>query len=334
MSVRSTSIIVHQLVFALGLAINCGGSSAAPADPAADYPSKPVRFIVPFTPGAGTDITVRLVTTALTDLWGKTMLVDNRAGAGGNIGTEITATSVPDGYTVMLCTLGSHAITPARKKLPYDHIKDFSFIALMGSTANVLVGHPSLGMKNVGDVVTYAKAHPGKLSYGSSGVGTGPHMSIELFKYMTGSDIVHVAYKGAAPALTDAMGGQIPLSTGNLPGGPLAAIKAGKVTGLGVTTVKRNSRAPEIPTFAEGGVRGYEVTAWYGICAPAGVPPAIVAKLNAGLVKVLNSPALQQRLEEQGIDVTPSTPAQFAAHVKAETAKWAKVVKAMGLEEK
>jgi tripartite-type tricarboxylate transporter receptor subunit TctC len=130
------------------------------------------------------------------------------------------------------------------------------------------------------------------------------------------------------------MGGQIPLSTGNLPGGPLAAIKAGKVTGLGVTTAKRNSRAPDIPTFAEGGVRGYEVTAWYGICAPAGVPPAIVAKLNAGLVKVLNSPALQQRLEEQGIDVTPSTPAQFAAHVKAETVKWAKVVKAMGLEEK
>jgi tripartite-type tricarboxylate transporter receptor subunit TctC len=151
---------------------------------------------------------------------------------------------------------------------------------------------------------------------------------------MTGIDIVHVAYKGAAPALTDAMGGQIPLSTGNLPGGPLAAIKAGKVTGLGVTTAKRNSRAPEIPTFAEGGVPGYEVTAWYGICAPAGVPPAIVAKLNAGLVKVLSSPGLQQRLEDQGIDVTPSTPAQFAAHVKAETAKWAKVVKAMGLEEK
>ncbi|HEX3169607.1 MAG TPA: tripartite tricarboxylate transporter substrate binding protein [Burkholderiales bacterium] len=298
------------------------------------YPARPVRILVGFAPGVAPDIAARLIAQRLSERLGQQFIVENRAGAGGNIGTEITATSVPDGYTVMLCTLGSHAITPARKKLPYDHIKDFSFIALMGSTANVLVGHPSLGMKNVGDVVTYAKAHPGKLSYGSSGVGTGPHMSIELFKYMTGSDIVHVAYKGAAPALTDAMGGQIPLSTGNLPGGPLAAIKAGKVTGLGVTTAKRNSRAPEIPTFAEGGVRGYEVTAWYGICAPAGVPPAIVAKLNAGLVKVLNSPALQQRLEEQGIDVTPSTPAQFAAHVKAETAKWAKVVKAMGLEEK
>ena len=306
----------------------------ANVDAAPGYPAKPVRFIVPFPPGAGTDITVRLVTTALSELWGKTMLVDNRSGAGGNIGTEITANAPADGYTVMLCTLGSHAITPARKKLPYDHIRNFSFIALMGSTANVLVGHPSLGMKNVGDVVAHAKANPGKLNYGSSGVGTGPHMSIELFKYMTGIDIVHVAYKGAAPALTDVMGGQITLSTGNLPGAPLAAIKAGKVTGLGVTTAKRNPRAPEIPTFAEGGVAGYEVAAWYGICAPAGVPAGIVAKLNAGIVKVLSSPDLQRRMGEQGIDVTASTPAEFATHVKAESAKWAKVVKSAGLMEK
>ena len=306
----------------------------ANVDAAPGYPAKPVRFIVPFPPGAGTDITVRLVTTALSELWGKTMLVDNRSGAGGNIGTEITANAPADGYTVMLCTLGSHAITPARKKLPYDHIRNFSFIALMGSTANVLVGHPSLGMKNVGDVVAHAKANPGKLNYGSSGVGTGPHMSIELFKYMTGIDIVHVAYKGAAPALTDVMGGQITLSTGNLPGAPLAAIKAGKVTGLGVTTAKRNPRAPEIPTFAEGGVAGYEVAAWYGICAPAGVPAGIVAKLNAGIVKVLSSPDLQRRMGEQGIDVTASTPAEFATHVKAESAKWAKMVKSAGLMEK
>ena len=313
---------------------SASSAAAAVPAPAAEYPAKPVRFIVPFPPGAGTDTTVRLVTTALTELWGKTMLVDNRPGAGGNIGTEITASAPPDGYTVMLCTLGSHAITPARRKLPYDHINGFSFIALMGATANVLVGHPSLKMKNVGDVVTHAKANPGKLNYGSSGVGTGPHMSIELFKYMTGIDIVHVAYKGAALALADVMGGQIALSTGNLPGGPLAAIKSGKVTGLGVTTAKRNPRAPEVPTFAEGGVAGYEVAAWYGICAPAGVPAAVVAKLNSGIVRVLNSPDLQRRLEDQGIDVTPSTPEQFAAHVKAESAKWAKVVKSAGLAEK
>lgn len=332
--------VALKACFSIGFAVLAGawgGASvahAAAVDTAPGYPAKPVRFIVPFPPGAGTDITVRLVTSALTELWGKTMLVDNRSGAGGNIGTEITVNAAADGYTVMLCTLGSHAITPARRKLPYDHIKDFSFIALMGATANVLVGHPSLGMKHVGDVVTYAKAYPGKLSYGSSGVGTGPHMSIELFKHMTGIDIVHVAYKGAAPALTDLMGGHIMLSTGNLPGGPLAAIKAGKVSGLGVTTAKRNPRAPEIPTFAEGGVAGYEVAAWYGICAPAGVPAGIVTKLNAGLVKVLSSPDLQRRMGEQGIDVTPSTPAQFAAHIKAESAKWAKVVKSAGLAEK
>jgi tripartite-type tricarboxylate transporter receptor subunit TctC len=324
---------MRALLFSL-CAIFSSSAISTTADPVATYPDKPVRFIVPFPPGAGTDLMVRLVTTALTELWGRTMLVDNRSGAGGNIGTEITATAAPDGYTVMLCTLGSHAITPARKKLPYDHIRDFSFIALMGATANVLVGHPSFGMKNVGDVVAYAKKQPGKLEYGSSGVGTGPHMSIELFKYMTGIDIVHVAYKGAAPALTDVMGGQIALSTGNLPGGPLAAIKAGKVTGLGVTTAKRNARAPEIPTFAEGGVAGYEVAAWYGICAPAGIPAGIVAKLNAGIVKVLGSPELQRRMEDQGIDVTPSTPAQFGAHVKAETVKWARVVKSAGLAEK
>ncbi len=322
--------ILGGLSLMLGLS---GIAAGATVDPAAAYPAKPVRFIVPFPPGAGTDITVRLVTTALTELWGKTMLVDNRSGAGGNIGTEITANAPADGYTVMLCTLGSHAITPARRKLPYDHINGFSFIALMGATANVLVGHPSLGMKNVGDVVAHAKGNPGKLNYGSSGVGTGPHMSIELFKFMAGIDILHIAYKGAAPALTDVMGGQIALSTGNLPGGPLAAIKSGKVTGLGVTTAKRNPRAPEIPTFAEGGVTGYDVAAWYGICAPAGVPAGVVAKLNAGIVKVLSSPDLQRRMGEQGIDVTPSTPEAFAAHVKAESAKWAKVVKSAGLIE-
>src|SRR5688572_16583168 len=327
---------IRNCACSMALAFACGAPAvhSAQRDSAADYPSKPIRFIVPFAPGAGTDITVRIVTSALSELWGKTALVDNRPGAGGNIGTEITARAVADGYTVMLCTLGSHAITPARTKLPYDHIKDFSFIVMMGGTTNVLVAHPSQPMRNVGDVVAYAKANPGKLSYGSSGVGTGPHMSIELFKYMTGIDIVHVAYKGAAPALNDVMGGQIPLSTGNLPGGPLAAIKAGKVRGLGVTTAKRSSRAPDIPTFQEGGVPGYDVAAWYGICAPAGVPSAIVAKLNAGIARVLSMPDVHRRLDEQGIEVKASTPEQFAAHVRAETAKWAKVVKAIGLEEK
>ena len=186
-------------------------------------------------------------------------------------------------------------------------------------------------MKNVGEFVAYARANPGKLSYGSSGVGASPHLSIELLKSMTGIDIVHVPYKGAAPALADVMGGQMPASVGNLPGGPLAAIKSGRVRGIGVTSAKRNPRAPDVPTFAEAGVPGYDVSSWYGICAPAGLPKAVLAKFNAGLVKVLSSPDLQQRMGDQGIDVTPSTPEQFLAHVKAETAKWAKVVKEAGL---
>jgi tripartite-type tricarboxylate transporter receptor subunit TctC len=311
---------------AIVLALVSGGVVHAQA-----YPNKPIRVMAGYPPGGGVDLAARLVAAALGDLWGATALVDNRPGAGGGIATEITAKATPDGYTVMLCTIGSHAITPARTKLPYDHIKDFAFISMIGSTPNVLLAHPSQPMKNVGDVVAYAKANPGKLSYGSSGVGASPHLSIELLKSMTGINIVHVPYKGAAPALADVMGGQMPLSVGNLPGGPLAAIKSGRLRGVGITTAKRNPRAPDVPTFAEAGVPGYDVASWYGICAPAGVPKPILAKLNAGLVKVLNSPELQQRMEDQGIDVTPSTPEQFLAHVKSETLKWAKVVKDAGL---
>jgi len=311
---------------AIVLALVSGGAVYAQA-----YPNKPIRVMAGYPPGGGVDLAARLVAAALGDLWGATALVDNRPGAGGGIATEITAKATPDGYTVMLCTIGSHAITPARTKLPYDHIKDFAFISMIGSTPNVLLAHPSQPMKNVGDVVAYAKANPGKLSYGSSGVGASPHLSIELLKSMTGINIVHVPYKGAAPALADVMGGQMPLSVGNLPGGPLAAIKSGRLRGVGITTAKRNPRAPDVPTFAEAGVPGYDVASWYGICAPAGVPKPILAKLNADLVKVLNSPELQQRMEDQGIDVTPSTPEQFLAHVKSETLKWAKVVKDAGL---
>jgi len=304
---------------------------ALPAAAQTSYPTKPIRLIVGYAPGGGTDLASRYVAGALADLWGATVLVDNRPGAGGAVGTEITARATPDGYTIMLCTIGTHGITPARIKLPYDHIKDFSFLSTIGSTPNLFMAHPSQPFKNVGDVVTYAKANPGKLSFGSSGVGASPHLSIELLKSMTGINIVHVPYKGAAPALADVMGGQIPLSVGNLPGGPLAAVKSGRVTGIGVTSAKRAPRAPEVPTFAEGGVPGYDVSSWYGICAPAGLPKAVHAKLNAGLVKVLSSPDLKARMEDQGIDVMPSTSEAFVAYVKTETVKWAKVVKEAGL---
>ena len=296
-----------------------------------NYPNKPIRLIVGYTPGGGTDLASRYVAGALSDLWGATVLVDNRPGAGGAVGTELVARAAPDGYTIMLCTIGSHAITPARITLPYDHIKDFSFLSKIGSTPNLFMAHPAQPFKNVGDVVAFAKANPGKLSFGSSGVGASPHLSIELLKSMTGINIVHVPYKGAAPALADVIGGQIPLSVGNLPGGPLSAVKSGRLIGVGVTSAKRSARAPDVPTFAEGGVRGYDVSSWYGICAPAGLPKPVAAKLTAGLIKVLSSPDLKVRMEDQGIDVMPSTSEEFVAFVKEETAKWKRVVKEAGL---
>ncbi len=314
----------------LSIAVFAAMLGAAAAAPAQTFPNKPIRLIVGFVPGGGTDLASRYVATALSELWGTTVIVDNRAGAGGNVATEITARAAPDGYTVMLCTI-SHAITAARAKQSYDPIKDFSFISMVGAMPNLLMAHPSQPFKNVGDIVTYAKANPGKLSFGTSGVGASPHLSMELFKTLAGINIVHVPYKGATPALAEVMGGQIPLSIGNLPGAPLAAVKSGRVRGVGVTTAKRSPRAPEVPTFAEGGVAGYDVAGWYGICGPAGLPKAVFTKFNAGLVKVLSAPDMQQRLADQGIESMPSTPEQFLTYVNSEMVKWAKVVKEAGL---
>jgi len=315
-------------VCAIALALTFVSSGTAHSQP---YPYRPVRVIVGFPPGGGVDITARLVAAALNELWGTTVLVDNRPGATGGIGTEIAAKATADGYTLLLCNISSHAINPARyKKLPYDHIKDFAPISLIGSTPNVLVAHPSVPANSLSEFIAYARANPGKLNYGSSGFGASPHLSIELLKMMTGINIVSVQYKGAALALADVLGGQMHTMVGNLPG-PLPAIKAGKVRALGVTSAKRNARALDVPTFAESGVPGYDVTSWHGICAPAGVPKPILARLNADLVKLLNGPALRQRLEDQGVDPTSSTPAEFAAHIKSETVRWAKVVRAAGL---
>lgn len=308
----------------------CGGVAMS-ADQMKDFPTKPVRIIVGYAPGGGVDMAARLVGQGLGELWNASVVIDNRPGAAGGIGTELTARAAPDGYTMMLCTIASHGITPARMKLPYDPIRDFSFLSRVGGNPNVLMAHASLPARTLQELIAHAKANPGKLSYGSSGVGASPHLSIELLKMMAGINIVHVPYKGAAPALADVMGGQIPLSVGNLPGGPLAAIKSGKVRGLAVTTLKRSSKAPDVPTMAESGVPGYEVNGWYGICSPK-LPRALEVKINADLVKVLATNALKQRLDDQGIDVQSSTPPELEAHARAEIEKWRKVVKEAKLE--
>jgi tripartite-type tricarboxylate transporter receptor subunit TctC len=292
------------------------------------YPVRPVRIIVGYPPGGGVDVAARIVAQGLSEVWGtQNAIVDNRPGAAGSIGTELTAAAAPDGYTLMLCQIASHAITPARaKKLPYDHVRDFAFVSMVGTTPNVIVTHPSLAMKNLKDVIAYAKKHPGKLNYGSSGVGASPNLSVELLKLMAGIDIVHVPYKGAAIAMADVMSGHLELMTGNLPG-PLPQIKAGRVRALAVTSAQRNSRVPDVPTVAEQGVPGFDVSSWYGICTQAGVPKPIFDKLRADLLKALDSTETRKRLTEQAVDVKTATPEQFVEHVKAETVRWTKVVR-------
>jgi tripartite-type tricarboxylate transporter receptor subunit TctC len=261
------------------------------------------------------------------------VIIENRPGAAGNVATEYTAKQAPDGYTLVLCNIGSHAVTPARfaKKLNYDPIRDFAFPSMIGGVPNLFMVHPSFPARNLKQYIAYAKANPGKVNFGSSGVGASPHLSIELLKMMTNINIVHVPYKGAASALSDVMSGHIESSVGNLAGAPLAAAKSGRVRPLGVTSARRNKQLPDVPTFAEAGVPGYDVTGWYGICTQSKVPQPILNKLTADLHKVLSGP-LKARLEDQGIEVTPTTPEQFAAHAKSEIDKWTKVVTAAKLE--
>ncbi len=305
----------------------------APGAIAQQFPVKPVRILVGYVPGGGVDTTARIMAAALTELWGTQVIVENRPGAAGNIATELTAKAAPDGYTLVLCNIGSHSITPARfkDKLTYDPVRDFAFPVMIGGVPNVFMVHPSMPTKTLSEFIAYARARPGKINFGSSGVGASPHLSIELLKSMTGINIVHVPYKGAAGALTDVMSGHIESSVGNLAGGPLAAVKAGRVRALGVTSGKRNAQVPEVPTFQEQGVTGYDVTGWYGLCTQSRVPPAIIAKINADANKLLTGAVLKKRLEDQGIDVAPSTPERFLEHVRSETDKWTKVVKEANL---
>ena len=294
------------------------------------YPNKPVRYICPFPAGGGVDIFTRIVSAKLGEIWSQQVIVDNRSGAGGTIGADIAAKATPDGYTLLMGGAGTLAIGPALyKKLPYDPIKDFAPISLIGTTSMVLVLHPSVPAKSVSEFIAYAKANPGKINYGSAGVGSILHLSMEIFRSMTGTDIVHVPYKGAAPALADLLGGHVLVMFGDL---PLLQphIRTGKMRALGVTTTRRSAQLPNVPTIAEAGVPDFEAMFWFATFAPAAVPKTILAKLNADLVKALNAPDVQRRLVEGGVDPTASTPEHLAAFVKSETIKWAKAVKDSG----
>jgi len=298
---------------------------------AQSYPAKTVRYVVAFAAGDSPDIVARLVADRMTRLWDQQIVVENRVGAGGTIAGAAVANATPDGYTLFHCNIASSAIAPAvYPKLPYDPIRDFAMVSRIATTANALIVHPSLPAKSVAEFIAYAKAHPGKLSYGSPGVGTSPHLSMELFKMTSGINVVHIAYKGAMPALADLMGGQIPGMLANLPA-LLPHIVSGKIRALAVTSATRSARLPAVPTMLESGVADYVVTAWYGMCAPAATPVPILDKLHADLTKTLQAPDVQQRLADLVIEVAPTSRDEFTAFIRSEMARWAKVVKDSGI---
>jgi tripartite-type tricarboxylate transporter receptor subunit TctC len=294
------------------------------------YPTKPIRLVVPFPPGGATDILARAVAQKLTEAWGQSVVVDNRPGAGGNIGSELVAKAAPDGYTLEMGTVGTHAINASLyAKMPYDHVKDFAPVILVAAVPNVLVVNPAVPVNSVQELIAYAKANPGKLNFASSGSGTSIHLSGELFKVMAGVQMTHVPYKGSAPALQDLLGGQVQLMFDNLPPS-LPQIKAGKLRALGVTSTARSPALPDVPTIAESGLPGFEASSWFGVLAPAGTASTIIAKLNAEIAKWLASPEAKEKLVAIGANGAGGTPEDFARHIQTETAKWAKVVKESG----
>jgi tripartite-type tricarboxylate transporter receptor subunit TctC len=316
---------VRALAFAAALAV-CAGAWAQ------SYPAKPVRFIVPFPPGGSADILARAIGQKAGEGLGQSLVVENRPGAGTAIGAEALARSPADGYAVMIGTVSSHAINPAlNPKLAYDPVKDFTPISLVASIPFAMIVHPSVPAKSVREFISLAKSKPASLNYSSAGNGTSNHLAGELLKSMAGIDIVHIPYKGSAPALNDLVAGQVSLMF-DLVLTAAPHVKSGAVRGLAVTGAKRSSALPELPTVAESGVPGYEVSAWFGIFAPAGMPQPVVQRLNADFVKALQQPELRQRLASQGAEPLTSTPDEFAAYLRSEIAKWAKVVKDSGMK--
>jgi tripartite-type tricarboxylate transporter receptor subunit TctC len=323
MTNRKKSLLAAALAALLACTISVPAHAQA-------SPNRPVRLLVGLAPGGGTDIIARLVAQKMGEGLGQQVLVENRVGSGGLLAAEAAAKAVPDGYTLLFGAISYSSIFASLyRKLPYDPVKDFAPISLVATFPNVLVVNPALPVKTVGELLAYAKANPGKVSYGSSGVGSSLHLSMEMLKSMTGLDAVHVPYKGGAPATADLIGGQIQAMFDNLPG-QIAYVKAGRTRALAVTTAKRNPQLPDVPTMIEAGVPGFEVNVWYGILAQAATPKPIIDKLNIEVVKALNSPEVRERMAKEGAEAIPSTPAEFAAFQKAEVTKWAKVVKDSG----
>ncbi|HEY0337863.1 MAG TPA: tripartite tricarboxylate transporter substrate binding protein [Burkholderiales bacterium] len=291
-----------------------------------------MRIIVPFAPAGSTDITARIVAQKLTDAWRQQVIVDNRAGAGGNIGAEAVARSAPDGYTLLLATTGVMAINHRLyRNLSYDALRDFAPVTQIGALPLILIVHPSLPAKSVKDLVAMGKAKPGALSYASSGVGSATHMTSELFRMMAGVDIVHIPYKGSGQAMVDLISGQVGLAFDQITSS-LPHVESGKLRALAVTSAKRFASVPQLPTVAEAGVRGYESVSWNGIAAPAGTPRDVISRVQEQVARALQSADIKERFFKDGIEGVGSTPEQFEGHIRSERAKWEKVVDSAGIK--
>ena len=311
-------------IAACALALCCMGAQAQ------QYPSKPIRIMVGFPPGGPADVVSRSIGLKLTDAWGQPVVVDNRPGAGGNLAADLVAKAPADGHTLLMGVF-AHAVNPSLYgKLPFDAVKDFAPVILCAAVANILVVHPSLPVRSVRELIALAKAKPGQLTYASAGNGTASHLAGELLKLMTGIDIVHVPYKGTAPAHTDLVGGHVPIFFDSMVGA-LPSVQAGRLRALAVTTQKRWRGAPDVPAMAEAGLAGYEVNSWFGLIAPAGTPREIVTRLNAEVARILRLPDVRERLYSFGAEPIDNTPDEFAAYIGAEIVKWTKVVKSAGI---
>ena len=291
---------------------------------AQSWPSRPLRYIVPFPPGAFNDTLGRTISAELSKSLGQPMVVDNRPGGNSIIGTEAAAKSPPDGYTLFGAAL-PFSVIQSLYKTSFDVTKDFAPITLAGISANLLVAHPSFPANSVKELIEHARRNPGRVNYGSSGNGTSVHLSMELFKSMTKTFMLHIPYKGSAPVVTDLLAGQIDVMFDNVPN-VIGHVRAGKMKAIAVSTAQRSALAPEVPTVAEAGVPGYELSVWFGVLAPAGTPRDIIARLNTEIVKVLNAPEVKDRFAKQGVEVRTSTPEQFGEFLRAEVSRWAKVV--------
>ena len=313
----------HALIAA---AVALAASSLTSAQ---QYPAKPVRIIVPFAAGGPSDFLMRIVGPKLSEIWGHSVILDNRGGANQQLGSELAARAAPDGYTLLMMTGGAAINVSLYPKLPYDTLKDFAPISLVAKGPNLAVIHPSVPAKNLGEFITYARSRPKQLVYASAGAGAPSHLAVELFSTMAKIEMIHVPYKGMAPGMTDLLGGQVQLAFPTISAG-ITHARTGKLRALGVTTATRSPAAPEVPTIAEAALPGFEASNWYGIVAPGRTPPVLVKKVHDDLARVLAAPDVRERMINQGMETTSLTPEAFGAHIRAEIVKWAKVVKASG----